>query len=348
MKLSAFQPKILGRQPQGQRLGRIKASDNYSSDHFKNIEATKISFKQSSQLEMLRKYYFGNEIRAPRASLPSEKVNLHTLDDSTPAIVWFGHSSYLIKYKGKNILVDPVFSGYAAPVSFMVNSFKGSDPYTAEDMPNIDLLILTHDHYDHMDYETLLQLRPKILKICTPLGVGEHLESWGYSAEIISELDWWQSHEVSVGIKLTATPARHFSGRTFLYHQTLWASFVLQIDQTQIFIGGDSGYDEQFKKIGLEFGGFDLAVLECGQYGKDWPLIHMFPEQTAQAATDLNARVLMPAHWGKFQLAFHAWYEPIVRLSDAAKKHKFELLTPKIGQATKIGQKIINSIWWES
>ncbi|MEQ1723512.1 MAG: MBL fold metallo-hydrolase [Pseudobdellovibrio sp.] len=268
------------------------------------------------------------------------------MDDHTPALVWFGHSSYLIKYQQKNILVDPVFSGHASPISTAVKSFKGSDVYSVEDMPEINVLLLTHDHYDHIDFKSVSLLKNKTKKVICPLGCGEHLEYWGFDPNLITELDWWQDKVVGTSLKITATPARHFSGRGLIRNKTLWASYVLELGTYRIFVGGDSGYDDQFKKIGERFKSFDLALVECGQYGKNWPYIHMFPEQTAQVARDLNAKVLMPVHWGKFILSLHPWTEPIERVLIKGAELGQDIITPLIGEVVRVGENRPNSKWW--
>jgi L-ascorbate metabolism protein UlaG (beta-lactamase superfamily) len=273
---------------------------------------------------------------------------LATLPDDKPTVVWFGHSSYLIKSKGVTVLMDPVFSGNASPVTFFGKSFPGSDVYSEGDIPPIDLLIISHDHYDHLDYKTITELIPKVKKFYTALGVGAHLERWGVPPDRIVEFDWWESKSIGDSIRLTATPARHFSGRSLARGKTLWASFVLNIHGYTLYLGGDSGYDTHFAEIGAKYGPFDLAILECGQYGDDWPLIHMFPEQVVTAAQDLRAKALLPVHWGKFALAYHAWNEPIQRLVESAATKELRVTTPKIGEPVVIGTTYPQAIWWSS
>ena len=282
----------------------------------------------------------------PSRKIDGIKIDLQTVADESPALIWFGHSSYLIKYRSQNILVDPVFSGHAAPISTAVNAFAGTDIYTVNDLPQVDFLVLTHDHYDHIDFETVVRLKDKTKFIVCPLGVGEHLEYWGFSPEKFVELDWWESRKLTPNLNITSTPARHFSGRSLRRNKTLWTSYVLELDAFRIFIGGDSGYDDQFKKIGEKFESFDLAILECGQYGENWPFIHMFPEQTAQAARDLNAKILWPVHWGKFVLSTHSWTEPIERLLRKASALNQAVTTPQIGQVLKLGEAMPDSAWW--
>ncbi len=341
-----FKRKTFGANPEGKRQARIEQSKHFTNGSFENESPTEVMLKDASFVGILIDFFSKPKNTEPDAILPSIRTDLISLKDSVPNIVWFGHSSYLIKYKGKNILVDPVLSGSASPVSFFGKSFPGSDAYSVKDFPNIDVLIITHDHYDHLDYETVVALKDKIKKVYTPLGVGAHLEHWGFQPDQIVELDWWDETQVSEEIKLTTTPARHFSGRSFSRGKTLWASFVLQLDHYNIFVGGDSGYDTHFKTIGDKYGPFDMAILEAGQYGTNWPYIHMVPEETVQATKDLNAKVLLPVHWAKFSLALHAWDEPINRVLTHAQKEQVQTTTPLIGEAVQLGQPYPHSRWW--
>jgi len=281
----------------------------------------------------------------PIQNIPAQKLKLN-VNIQEPKITWFGHSSYLLQIQGKNILVDPVFSGHASPFSFSVNAFKGTNIYTVNDFPEIDVLLISHDHYDHLDYKTIKQLKTKVKSVVTSLGVGSHFEKWGYSPNIIHELDWWEKMEID-SFKFTATPSRHFSGRGLKRNITLWSSFVLETKDKTIYLGGDSGYDTHFKKIGEHFKSFDLAILECGQYNNAWHYIHMFPNEVIQAAKDLNTKILMPVHWGKFALAFHAWNESISTVINIAEKEKTPLLSPAIGETVSINNSYTN-LWWKN
>ncbi len=297
-------------------------------------------------LKNLRDYLRASKDREPSQPLPSVKTDLNDLPATGATLVWFGHSSYLLKISGKTILVDPVFSGHASPVSFFGKNYPGSNVYRVADMPEIDILLLTHDHYDHLDYKTIRELRPKVKQVVASLGVGAHLERWDYAPGTIQELAWHEGTNLEGGIHLTALPSRHFSGRLFKRGQTLWSSFVLDAPNYKLYLGGDSGYDTHFAEIGAQYGPFDLAILECGQYNQNWPYIHMMPEQTAQAALDLRAKVLLPVHWGKFTLALHPWYEPIERVSKRTQELGLPLATPLIGQPIQIGNQYQNTVWW--
>jgi len=330
------------------RLSRIQKSPNFRDGQFQNLSFTPTFAEDVTKWEMIRDGIFKiSKRKAPSTTLPSVTTNLKNLSTEKDILVWFGHSSYFMQIDGKKILVDPVFSGSASPFSFMVKSFKGSDVYTPDDFPAIDYLIITHDHWDHLDYQTVLKLKPKIGKIITSLGVGAHLEYWGFDTKKIIELDWNETAVPDSGFVVTAAPGRHFSGRNFKRNQSIWCSFVLQTPSKKIFIGGDSGYDTHFAKIGAEHGPFDLALLECGQYNKSWKYIHMMPEQTVQAAIDLKAKNLMPVHWGKFALSLHAWDEPINRVTGEAKRLNVPIIHPMIGKAVDLDQFDPTPEWWK-
>ncbi len=342
-----MQQAVFGKNPAGGKLERVESSSNYSKNVFQNIEPTEVMRKEASTVKVLKDFLNKPATTVPTHALPSVQTDLSLLIGDVPTLVWFGHSSYLLKSKDMTILVDPVFSGHASPISIFGKEFPGTNVYGVAEMPNIDVLVLTHDHYDHLDYETIKQLYPRVKKIIAPLGVDAHLEHWGVPAEKITTLDWWEDVTIRDSVKLTATPARHFSGRGFSRGKTLWSSFVLHLHGYTIFIGGDSGYDSQFKKIGEKFGPFDLALLESGQYGEDWPSIHMLPEEVPLAAKDLKANVLMPVHWGKFALAYHAWDEPIERLLKKAAEEGMDVVTPKIGEPLLLGKNEPKEKWWK-
>ena len=336
-----------GRLPRGSYLDRLKQSPNFTSQGFRNLTNTPMIAEDASYWKMVLDFFRKNSHTVPPTAIPSIKTDLHSFRYSHPVIVWFGHSSYFIRIAGKNILVDPVFSGNAAPLSFMVKAFPGSDAYSVDDMPHIDYLILTHDHYDHLDYKTLLKLKGKVSRVYCSLGLGAHLLYWGFNASDITELDWWELVKLDNELSLVAAPARHFSGRGLKRFQSLWSSFVLRSQAHAIYIGGDSGYDTHFKQIGERYGPFDVVILEAGQYNEQWPHIHMMPEETVLAALDLRAKALMPVHWGKFTLAMHAWNEPVNRILEKAKDLDLEIITPMIGEPVLVGEKFASKRWWD-
>ncbi len=358
---------VFGKNPDGARQQRIEQSPQYSEGAFRNQTPTEVTLKGTNLFKMLNEYRHRPPDTAPGRPIPSVITDLLTLPSGPPVIVWFGHSSYLIKVGNFHILVDPVFSGNAAPFTFFAKAFPGANVYGVKEMPPIDMLLLTHDHYDHLDYATVMGLVPTTRHIYTSLGVGSHLEYWGVPAEKITELDWGETacidgRAAAIGqrtvidgtgrgtretITLTATPARHFSGRSFVRGRTLWSSFVLKIGGFSLFLGGDSGYERHFRAIGDQYGPFDIALLECGQYGKNWPYIHMLPEDTVKAATELRANYLLPVHWGKFTLALHAWDEPIRQVTAEAAKRGLPVTTPLIGEPVILGQVYPDKRWWE-
>ncbi|MBS1566819.1 MAG: MBL fold metallo-hydrolase [Bacteroidetes bacterium] len=336
-----------GRPAAGVRLERIRQSPQYRDGQFQNISHTPPLAEGATYYGAFRDFFFNKSKRVkPAGTLPSEKTDLRSLPPEEDVLVWFGHSSYFIQLDGKKMLVDPVLSGHASPVNFTTRSFAGSDIYTAAEIPDIDYLFITHDHYDHLDYGTIKQLQPKVKRVITGLGTGAHLEHWGFPQNKITELDWNEAAILEQGFTIYSTPARHFSGRGFKRNISLWLSFVLQTPTMKLFIGGDSGYDSHFMEIGKKHGPFDLAILENGQYNESWKYIHMMPEETVQAAIDLHARRLLPVHWSKFALSLHAWDEPVTRVEKAAKEKGMPLLLPMIGQTMPLKSDFENTGWW--
>ena len=331
-----LQTDVFGQSPSEKRMERIKKSPHFKDGKFNNEHFTPDLAEGVSYWDILKSYRKKVENKEPDFVLPSVKTDLKALNSDNPKLVWFGHSSYLLFINGKTILVDPVFCGHASPVSFMIKNFEGSNVYSVDDMPEIDVLIISHDHYDHLDYKTVKALKPKVKHVLTSLGTGEHLEKWGYNPNIINELDWSESITIDSVLHFTSTPARHFSGRGLKRNQAFWSSFVLKTPTHSIFIGGDSGYDTHFKTIGEKYGPFDLAILECGQYNYFWKYIHTMPEETALAATELKAKLLLPVHWGKFRLALHPWTEPIERVTKEAERLNQPIATPMIGEVLEI------------
>lgn len=341
-----LQQKSFGTNPEGERLQRIERSPNYRDGVFQNLSPTEVTLKETSYFKMMKEFFNQNETVKPSVRIPSVQTDLKSIEGTEPTLVWFGHSSYMIRSRKLTLLVDPVFSGSASPVSFFGKAFEGADIYPVSSFPKIDIMVLTHDHYDHLDYKTISQFIPTTELYVTPLGVGAHLEYWGVPKEKIIELDWWEEKKINDSVSFIAAPARHFSGRKFTRAKTLWTSYVLRLHGHSVYLGGDSGYDTHFKTIGEKYGPFKLALLEAGQYGKNWPYIHMMPEETVIAAQDLKAEVLMPVHWGKFVLANHDWNEPIRRVMKYSKEKGQKVVTPMIGEPIIITNIKPTSEWW--
>jgi L-ascorbate metabolism protein UlaG (beta-lactamase superfamily) len=340
------QPKF-GKAPSGQRAERIARSPNFHDGKFRNLHETPDIIEGVSYFTVMKEFFFNKDPRnLPDSVIPSTKTDLHNIPADRNMLVWFGHSSLYIQLDGRRFLVDPVFSGAASPLRFTTRSFPGTDIYTVDDIPPIDYLLITHDHWDHLDYETILKLKDKSKLVVTGLGTGEHLEYWGYPSSRVVEKDWGERITLEPGFTIDVLPARHFSGRTFARNRALWVSFALQTPSKKIYIGGDSGYDDHFKSIGTQHGPFDLAILECGQYNAYWRYIHMLPEETAKAAVDLNAKELMPVHWSKFSLALHAWDEPIQKVIAASTALSMPVLHPGIGEPVDLNGHSPSREWW--
>jgi L-ascorbate metabolism protein UlaG (beta-lactamase superfamily) len=336
-----------GRLPAGARLERIKASPQYKDGKFSNQSFTPDLAEDATMWKVLKAYRNKPGTVRPSGSMPITQPDIQGLPDDEPALIWLGHSSYYLQFEGLKMMVDPVLSGRASPVPCMVKSFPGTDILKPASVPPLDYVVITHDHYDHLDYGTISQLKSKTAHWITSIGVGAHLEYWGIPADRITELDWWEETTLKNDCRITATPARHFSGRSLKRAQSLWSSFVLQSPRYKFYLGGDSGFDNHFEEIGRRFGPFDLAILECGQYHPYWKHIHMAPEEVADAAVALGAKKLLPVHWGKFVLALHPWDEPIERLLKAAEGKPFEVLTPMIGEALlPTSGKTYDKKWW--
>ncbi|WP_432710873.1 MBL fold metallo-hydrolase [Pedobacter sp.] len=338
-----------GKAPGGARLEVMKQSPNYKDGKFQNVHFTPTITEGYSMVEITYGFIFKKFPRQkPTVNLPSIKTDLHQLSIDSNVLVWFGHSSYFIQVNGKRFLIDPVFSGNASPIPNSNKSFTGSDIYTAADMPDIDYLLITHDHYDHLDYETIMALKGKVKTVITGLGVGSHFERWGFDPGMILEKDWNESIKADQGITIHTAPARHFSGRGFTRNNTLWLSFILQTPDFKIYLGGDSGYDTHFAEIGKKFGEFDLAILDNGQYNLAWQAIHMLPEEGLKAAGELKAKRLFPVHSSKFVLAQHPWDEPLIKITELNKKIGIPLVTPMIGEPVNLNdEKQAFKQWWK-
>ncbi len=332
----------LGAKPKGDRFARIEASPNYRDGQFRNRE--EVPPPAGGLPGILKGALFDKSPRnRPKSDLPSRKTDLRSLPRDRDALVWLGHSSYFLVLGGKRFLVDPALNGD----SRILTAFPGSRVYGPEDIPEIDYLVITHDHYDHLDYKTALALRDRVSLVLTGLGTGAHLERWGYSSERIVEFDWDEGRVFPDGVSVAATTARHFSGRTTARNRALWVSFVVSSGGRKVFLGGDSGYGAHFAEIGAVHGPFDLVLLECGQYNERWRWSHLFPEETARAAADLGARYLLAGHWGKYSLSLHAWDEPIRRLLPAAASLGVPVLHPMVGEPVLLDGPGSFGAWWE-
>lgn len=330
------QPRF-GRLPQGERLRRIEHSPNYWDGEFQNQEPTPITVSEKSRIAGFWDFLFGKKPDNLRPSTPVQaiKTDLRALNVAKEQLVWFGHSSYLIQTGGKRFLVDPVFY-QAAPVSFINKPFPGTDIYSPDDMPDIDYLIITHEHWDHLDYKTVTKLKNRIGTVICPLGVGEHFEYWGFDPKRLIELDWNENAALEDGFVVHCLPARHYSGRGLKANRTLWASFMLQSPLQKIYIGGDNGYGNHFDKIVRKFPDINLAILENGQYNKEWPYIHSLPKELMREVKKLRPRKVLTVHHSKYAMARHPWDEPLENARLLGKQDLTEVLLPIIGEIVPI------------
>lgn len=283
----------------------------------------------------------------PRAPLPVQALTQTQLLQAPDLSLWrLGHSTMLLKIDGRFWLTDPVFSERASPFSFMGPKRFHAPPIALADLPPITGVLLSHDHYDHLDYDAIQQLAPRVEHFITPLGVGDRLMAWGVPASKVQQFDWWQGTTVE-GLRLVATPAQHFSGRgPSDGNRTLWASWVLIAGDTRVFFSGDTGYFDGFKAIGERFGPFDLTMIETGAYDKQWPDVHMQPHESLQAHLDVRGRHLMPIHNGTFDLALHPWTEPFERITALAADAQVPLVAPLMGERLDIRTPALSRHWW--
>lgn len=344
-----LQQEKFGALPEGEAMKRILASPHYADGTFHNLIPRAILSDNSSFISALIRSLVTKKIDpAPPVPVPAQRINLRALDRTRDIVLWLGHSSFFIQLGGYRILIDPVFSPNAAPVSFSTKAFDGATPYSVHDMPGIDCLLISHDHWDHLDYPTVIGLKMKVKDIVCGLGTGAHFRRWGVPGSSIHEADWGDTVPLGTELRIHVTTASHYSGRSLTRNKTLWAGFLLESPTRKVFFSGDSGYGPHFAEIGKRFGGVDLALLDCGQYNERWRYIHMTPEEASQAAQDLGARHLIPAHIGKFSLAYHPWDEPFKRIVAASKGKAYRLVTPVIGEAVHLADIIPeHAHWWE-
>ena len=332
----------------GARMERMENSPQYREGKFRNA----VEWKQPSlwkSLSMIPEFFFAENQRTPEAPLPVRRVDLREFGRPGRGrlnATWLGHSSLMINIDGFRLLSDPVFE---KKVSFFgPTRFNGEVPLDIEQIPQIDVVLISHNHYDHLNEFSIRHLSGRAAMFIVPLGLGAALEDWGVSGDKIAELDWWDEIQIDSRLMVAATPAQHFSGRGLTdRNETLWTSWVVAAPHHRIYISGDSGYFDGFRQIGDRYGPFDMTFLECGAYDEKWHPIHMFPEETVQAHIDLGGKVLHPIHWATFNLALHSWYEPMQRLRAAADSAGLLSATPIVGETTVYGSYIPDLRWWE-
>ena len=337
----------IGATPSRNEMRRFQRSPNYKTTKFKNTMAV----RESPFFKTVRAYLRGAENTKPKEPVPTAKQTRQHL--SVPPqnglrITWMGHSTTLIEMDETRLLIDPVWSDHVSPVSTLGPKRFHSPPLCLRDLPPIDAVLISHDHYDHLDMKTAIHLGAKGTKFVVPLGVGARLKSWSIPDSQIVELDWWQ--QVSLGdVTVTATPARHFSGRSLVMadrDKTLWVGFAIADSDHRVFYTGDTGMFPGFVEIGKRLGPFDAVLAEIGAYDTLWSDIHLGPEQAVQATKDAKGKLLIPVHWGTFDLALHSWTEPVERVFVAAAKQSVSLAIPMPGQSVDPAHPPGLAKWW--
>lgn len=315
---------------------------NYKNGLFNNERDFKMIYNDDKENEYVSKKGMIPTDDLPTAT-PSYKEN-PSIDDFN--ITWFGHSTILMQMHGMNILIDPVVSEKASPVSFAGPSRFSDIVMEIEELPNIDIVVISHDHYDHLDYKTIKEIDSKVDKYIVPLGIENHLERWGVDKDKIINLAWWEEVNIN-GLLIACTPAKHYSGRNVIdMYNNLWASWVFIDENHKVFTSGDSGFDKHFEEIYNKYGEFDFAMLESGQYDVKWRSTHMTPEEAVEASKILKAKVIMPIHWGAFKLANHPWDDSVERFTLKADEENINYITPMLGETISYQLNPKINKWW--
>ena len=330
-------------------IEEYQKSDNWYKGCFQNLEETNVDMSARKLPSILYKQLFTKKNRAPDSAIPvisfDERLFLEPSDKAK--MIWYGHSVLLLRMKEVNILIDPMLGEDTTPIAPVSNKrFSTGTLSLIDDFPPIDLMVITHDHYDHLDYASIQKLKNITSRFFVAMGVKRHLVAWGVEPSIITEFDWWEDEEFA-GIKITFTPTRHFSGRGLTDRmKTLWGGWLFHTSEEKIWFSGDGGYGDHFKEIGKRLGPFDFAFMECGQYNDDWKPIHLFPEESIQAAMDVGVAKVMPVHWGGFDLSYqHTWKEPVEEFIHNAQKQNVDFSLPRIGEIFTVNS-ILQDHWW--
>ncbi|WP_236021397.1 MBL fold metallo-hydrolase [Algoriphagus oliviformis] len=344
-----FSPQF-GAAPDKSSQLRYEQLPYYTDGKFSNLIPTNMDMSTGKAIRMLPEFFKNDPARRPDFEIPIEKRDSLELTGPVAAtrLVWFGHSAFLLQIDGKTILIDPMLGEVPSPHPLLGKKrFSKELPIAIEKLPKIDLVMISHDHYDHLDYGSIQKLMGKTERFLVPLGVAAHFERWGVDKSAIQEFAWWEEAQID-SLRLAFTPSRHFSGRGLNDRfSTLWGSWVIQGAEENLYFSGDSGYGPHFSEIGEKYGPFDLAMMECGQYNENWADIHMAPEETAQAAADLNTKVFMPIHWGAFTLAMHTWTDPVERVQRKAEALDQAIVIPKIGSFIDLSSELkTRENWW--
>jgi L-ascorbate metabolism protein UlaG (beta-lactamase superfamily) len=333
----------------GLRLERVLASPQHDGETFRNPSGKGAGIK-GNPLPVLGEYFFGGNQRTPPSPLPLLRPHDAWLTpvDTGLRVTWLGHSTLLLEVGGYRVLTDPVFGLRASPLSFAGPKRFHPVPATVAELPPIDVVLLSHDHYDHLCASTMRELARHEMPIVTSLGVGARLEGLGFEPTRITELDWGEYTEIR-GLRFTATPCQHFSGRsTSDRNHTLWSSWVIESERHKLFFSGDTGISEQFRETGMKYGPFDLVMLEIGAFHESWGDIHLGPDNALRVFEMLGGGTLLPVHWGTFSLAMHDWDEPAETLLGLASERSARILTPRLGEVFEPTRVEGPNPWWRS
>jgi L-ascorbate metabolism protein UlaG (beta-lactamase superfamily) len=347
--LLVFHPQFGGRIKRHHKEAYAR-SKHWNGKRFENLVETSMNFKPGDMPGFIKAQLTNRKVREPEKPIPiipfDEKA--WNAEPEKPKFIWYGHSVGLLKIGGKILLVDPMLGPDTSPIAPMkTKRFSENSLAVIDQLPNIDAVLYTHDHYDHIDLKSVKQLMPKVNRWLVGMGVGRHLERWKISSDKITEFDWWQEFQFNE-VKITYTPSRHFTGRgPFDRQQTLWGGWNFKTENLNIYWSGDGGYGAHFKEIGERLGPFDHAFMENGQYNELWRQIHLHPEESVQAAIDVKAKVVTPVHWAGFVLALHPWKEPIERFVTESIARNQVICTPQIGEMVIFGNQP-STEWWKS
>ncbi|MEO1257538.1 MAG: MBL fold metallo-hydrolase [Bacteroidota bacterium] len=341
--------KQFGGKVTNELIARYQQSPNWENGSFQNLEHTELMAGLSKMPGIIYKQLTmrnGREPQNPLSVLPFDKNNFLTASQSSK-FIWYGHSAVMMRMNNKTLLIDPMLGPDTTPIApIPTKRFSENTLSLIDDFPDIDLLLLTHDHYDHLDFASIQKLKHKTKKYFVAMGVKRHLVRWGVTPDLVVEFDWWDSHKLD-DISITFTPTRHFSGRGLTDRsKTLWGGWAFKNKLENIWFSGDGGYGNHFKEIGKRLGPFDFAFMECGQYNEDWRPVHLFPDESVQAAIDAKVKKAMPVHWAGFALSYqHTWEQPAEDFVSAAIEKNMDYLTPALGEIFNPFSTVQNR-WW--
>lgn len=339
-----------GSDPSKEQKEAFEKLPNYQNGKFQNAVPTDMKMTTSDILSFIKDSRNKTVERTPKEQLEMKKVDWEKVKSEEDSITWFGHSAFLLSINNKKLLIDPMLGPTASPVSFIGSKRYSQDIlYVIDEMPELDAVLLTHDHYDHLDYSSIKHLKDKVKHFFVPLGVGSHLIKWGIPSKEITEVNWWEEVPFE-GLTLALTPSKHFSGRKgWNRDSTLWGGWVILGEKTRFYTSGDGGYDAHFKQVGERYGPFTFTMMEGGQYDPRWPMVHMRPEESVQAHLDVKGQTMMLIHWAAFTLSFHSWTDPIERAIYKAREEDVDLVIPQLGETVLLygdKSKVINK-WWK-